>query len=176
MNAPELKSCPFCKSDVVVLLPPPRHFCNESQNREFEGNLTFYAHCDGCGCDGPVCDNEADAIEKWNTRADLTPAPGADYVAALEAALRNIRELNTAEPDAEGHRWVHSDLIDQEVLAALSARPTAPETRVVTVAQLERLASVAVELGDVVVACEINTIIGGQAKHHGGATGGGTGC
>jgi hypothetical protein len=37
-------------------------------------------------------------------------------------------------------------------------------SRVVTVAQLERFARVAAELGDVVVACEIRALIGGQAN------------
>ena len=75
---------------------------------------------------------------EWPDEIWVASIPNAAYIAGLEAALRNIRELNTAEPDGEGLRWVHSDLIDQEVLAALASRHPAPDVRVVTVAQLRR--------------------------------------
>lgn len=39
-------------------------------------------------------------------------------VAELEAALRNIRELNMTGTDEDGHRWAHSDLIEQEIARA----------------------------------------------------------
>jgi hypothetical protein len=44
---------------------------------------------------------------------------------ALEAALRNIQELNMTGQDENGHRWAHSDLIEQEIVAALAAAPDA---------------------------------------------------
>jgi len=81
------------------------------------------------------------------TRADLPP-PAADYVAGLEAALDNIRELNMTAEDQDGNKWSNSDLIEQEVVFALAARPASPDTRVVekwddfrivSVSQLETL-------------------------------------
>jgi hypothetical protein len=39
-------------------------------------------------------------------------------VEALTGALDNIRELNMTGQDENGHRWAHSDLIEQEIVAA----------------------------------------------------------
>jgi hypothetical protein len=44
-----------------------------------------------------------------------------DRIKALEDALRNIRELNETGADENGHRWVNSDLIEQEIVFALAA-------------------------------------------------------
>ena len=66
----------------------------------------------------------SDTVAEY-TRTDLIP--NAAYVAGLEEALREIRD----EPciSSEGNSDIAS--------VALSARPDAPDTRVVTVAQLE---------------------------------------
>lgn len=50
--------------------------------------------------------------------ADLIEAQAA-RIERLEAAMRSIRELNTMPPDENGHRWVNSGLIQQEIVAAL---------------------------------------------------------
>lgn len=46
------------------------------------------------------------------------PASLVARIEALEAALANIRELNMTEPDANGHRWAVSELIEQECVFA----------------------------------------------------------
>ena len=44
-----------------------------------------------------------------------------DRATAMQRALRNIRELNMTQPDENGHRWSNSELIEQEIVAALPA-------------------------------------------------------
>jgi hypothetical protein len=44
-------------------------------------------------------------------------------VEALTVALDNIRELNMTGRDENGHRWAHSDLIEQEIVAAKGGHP-----------------------------------------------------
>jgi len=45
----------------------------------------------------------------------------AALVTVLEQAIGNIRDLNMTEPDANGHRWAVSDLIEQECVFASTA-------------------------------------------------------
>lgn len=47
--------------------------------------------------------------------------------AALEAALNNIRELNMTGEDENGCKWAHSDLIEQEIVFALSTPAAEPQ-------------------------------------------------
>ena len=64
----ELKSCPFCGSDKLII---PDLFSH------------IVVSCDGCGTDGPAKKNEKDAIKAWNTRAEsvciCTDQCGYDY-------------------------------------------------------------------------------------------------
>ena len=58
----------------------------------------------------------------------------------LREALLNIRELNMTATDEDGRRWAQSDLIEQEIVAALAAAPQpapapAPDER----AEIERI-------------------------------------
>jgi hypothetical protein len=117
------------------------------------------------------------------TRTASIPAPGAEYTGLFKGCKIDLRGAGylCAFKNEGASLGVYNEgdkiLCDNGVLNfdglhilsdaalaarddALSARPT--DTRVVTVAQLERFARVAVELGDVVTACEINAIIGGQ--------------
>jgi len=108
-------------------------------------------------------------------RTDLTP-PAADYVAGLEAALRDTREtvlslINHRYSEAEGpdEDWV--GVID----AALAARPASPDTRVTDTILREAIArawcheenvakEMDVDLAEAVLS-EISTIIiGGQDR------------
>lgn len=50
----DLKPCPFC-GEI-----PTRHF-NKAVG-------LFFLCCNVCGADGPLSDDEATAIEKWNER------------------------------------------------------------------------------------------------------------
>lgn len=49
-------------------------------------------------------------------------------VALLRDALDRIRELNMTGADENGHRWAHSDLIEQEIVFSASARAVLQET------------------------------------------------
>ncbi len=42
-------------------------------------------------------------------------------LATAREALENIRELNFSGADENGNQWANSDLIDQEITAALAA-------------------------------------------------------
>jgi hypothetical protein len=57
-------------------------------------------------------------------RADAPPtlaeAMTVPEVRAMVEALGNIREMNMTGEDENGHRWAHSDLIEQEIVAALA--------------------------------------------------------
>lgn len=48
----KMKPCPFCGGD----------------NIEIESSR--WAYCIDCGAEGPLCENESDAIESWNRRTD----------------------------------------------------------------------------------------------------------
>ena len=57
--------------------------------------------------------------------------------------------------------WMHRHKRMSDTVAEYTRTDLIPtDARLVTVAQLDRWASVAAELGDVVVTCEIRTIIG----------------
>jgi len=56
----ELKACPFCGSHGI--------------DRELT-RLRPYPYCTNCGANGPI------QKATWNTRANLTTPPAADYVA-----------------------------------------------------------------------------------------------
>lgn len=55
----ELKPCPFCGGEAEMLTAESMH----------GGNL-YGVMCNCCACRTDVFDNEAEAIEAWNTRAD----------------------------------------------------------------------------------------------------------
>lgn len=48
-------------------------------------------------------------------------APELDVAQAVRGALLNIRELNMSGEDENGQRWANSDLIEQEIVAAICA-------------------------------------------------------
>jgi Lar family restriction alleviation protein len=59
----ELLPCPFCGSDDV---------------ESYLGRGSAFIRCDdGCGAEGPHCDSEPCAIERWNTRARSEPTQAA---------------------------------------------------------------------------------------------------
>lgn len=54
--------------------------------------------------------------DDWRDRATTAEA----LVQSMREALANIRELNFSGADENGNQWANSDLIDQEITAALS--------------------------------------------------------
>lgn len=55
--------------------------------------------------------------------ADLRAERAEAQLKAAREALAAIRELNMSGVDAHGHRWANSDLIEQEIVAALQPIP-----------------------------------------------------
>jgi len=78
MSGPELKPCPFCGNDAVYL----RFIMQEAD-----------VYCQVCEANGPVKENDAQAIAAWNTRTDLIPDPHAIARAALEKAAEIADEI-----------------------------------------------------------------------------------
>ena len=56
-----------------------------------------------------------DEGREWKARAEAAEAK----LAWTVDALGKIRELNMTGTDEDGHRWAHSDLIEQEIVCAL---------------------------------------------------------
>jgi Lar family restriction alleviation protein len=54
----ELKPCPFCGEKRDNFIYP------------YTDSILYWIKCDQCDTEGPVADNEEDAINKWNTRKD----------------------------------------------------------------------------------------------------------
>ena len=85
MSEQELVSCPFCGSDSVAL--HPNDLAHDGGAMGLPSHGGFYAHCDGCGAEGPQSDDEAESINAWNRRAPLLAAqPAADHIANIKAA------------------------------------------------------------------------------------------
>jgi hypothetical protein len=68
-----------------------------------------------------------DAVEERNKELTLQllaahgqAADALDKLAEAMGSLRNIRELNMTAEDENGHQWANSDLIEQEIVAALA--------------------------------------------------------
>lgn len=62
----ELKPCPFCGSDSVEL--HPNDIAPGGASMATPGTAQ-YAHCNGCGAEGPQSDvSEREAVDAWNRR------------------------------------------------------------------------------------------------------------
>jgi Lar family restriction alleviation protein len=71
----KLKPCPFCGcDDVYVSFLPPG----------------VSAYCSKCKIGGPICDNQQDAIDEWNTR---TPDP-ADVLREVRDSIINMYDTH----------------------------------------------------------------------------------
>jgi Lar family restriction alleviation protein len=106
----ELKACPFCGGDAV-LIP------------SIAGSMTLWqAHCewDGCGARSLKTNNEGLAIAAWNTR----PEPAADD--ALVGALIDVRARNAGSFEREGKVWEAYDRAVLDCIAAVEALTRPP--------------------------------------------------
>jgi hypothetical protein len=65
-------------------------------------------------------EDAAKAAAQQDYAARIMAAIDVVDVAELVEALRNIRELNMTAEDENGHKWANSDLIEQEIAAALA--------------------------------------------------------
>ena len=61
MNGNELKPCPFCGEEAMIITAESMH----------DGRL-FGIMCSVCHSRGDVYDTEAEAVEAWNSRAERT--------------------------------------------------------------------------------------------------------
>ncbi len=66
----------------------------------------------------------AEDIGKLYEGGPVQPDATAIRETALIKALENIRELNLSGADEHGHRWANSDLIEQEIVFALTGKET----------------------------------------------------
>jgi hypothetical protein len=79
--------------------------------------------------DGKLVIDMAEADELWNGLSKdqqyeamcLMFQPLLESATLMKRALEAIRELNMMQPDENGQRWANSDLIEQEIVAALPA-------------------------------------------------------
>ena len=97
----ELKACPFCGGSNIATV---------------QTDERCYMTCDDCVAEGPLANNEAEAITAWTTRADPALAAAEAEVARLERQVsllrRKLSELGVTEiVDVDAH------------LAALEPRP-----------------------------------------------------
>ncbi len=95
----ELLLCPFCGFD------PFRPILDEGTSR-------YLVMCDGCECEGPLVETEADAIAAWNRRA--VPSPKSEgWALAIEAAAKVADGYAERTPDSSlrtGARWIAQDI------------------------------------------------------------------
>lgn len=62
----ELKPCPFCGSDSIEM--HPNDITPGGASMATPGTAQ-YAHCNGCGAEGPQSDvSEREAVDAWNRR------------------------------------------------------------------------------------------------------------
>ena len=59
----KLKPCPFCGGDHVRQLVDGTR--PQMPDRHVE---SFWVECSNCDTEGPVCDTEVEAVERWNER------------------------------------------------------------------------------------------------------------
>lgn len=60
-----LKPCPFCGGDMIGIFDDSNMRLDRIP--KYKWVQCFY---EGCETRGPACENEEEAIQKWNTRAE----------------------------------------------------------------------------------------------------------
>lgn len=63
----KLLACPFCSAADIAL--HPNDIANGGDAMGIPNVSVFYAHCDGCGAEGPQASDEVASIAAWNLRA-----------------------------------------------------------------------------------------------------------
>lgn len=86
-----LRACPFCESDSIAR--HPNDLARDGGAIDLSGIGGFYAHCDGCGAEGPQCDDELASIHAWNRRA--TDERVEKMVEAAEKLVLHIEERDS---------------------------------------------------------------------------------
>lgn len=67
----ELKPCPFCGSDYIVIGNPyPTQFYTEPSGMPQEEKTLFWVRCNNCFAKTANYDKYETAIEAWNRRAE----------------------------------------------------------------------------------------------------------
>jgi len=115
MTAPNLKPCPFCGGDKLII-------CETDFG--FEEQTVYAVSCRYDGCHGGIYalshgyfETKDEAIEEWNTRA-------VDPAAIREAALREAAEAlsNLADHALTALAYEHAQACREEILELLGEK------------------------------------------------------
>lgn len=82
------------------------------------GGVSRFEILTTCGLHEVALSNPA-VMRQWG-ELTIRAETAEDSLAAAREALANIRELNMTAEYENGHRWANSDLIEQEIYAALA--------------------------------------------------------
>src|ERR1700761_6568542 len=96
----KLSPCPFCGADDIAMHPNDIA-ASGSQMATQDGAQVQYAHCDGCGAEGPQAFTYEEAVAGWNQRSPATDALK-NAVRPLLDAWKGYREKSQG-PRSEGY-------------------------------------------------------------------------
>lgn len=125
--------CPFCGDMDVAMHPNDLAECGRELARPHTD--VCYAHCDGCGAEGPQAFDNAEAITAWNRRAESEPSKvePCDLLAAMIEARHALQFANDTPngPISDTIWMMHRpetlfDFMDAAIEKAQSAGGTAP--------------------------------------------------
>ena len=82
-DAPKLKPCPFCGNDGSGPIEEALQICGVDMEGCWKAAYAYSVQCDKCTATMGLSETEGEAVDAWNTRADLS----ADRIEELETKL-----------------------------------------------------------------------------------------
>jgi hypothetical protein len=90
------RPCSHCGAPDPVIYPNEVASCGAEMG--MPGVDAFYAHCDGCGADGPIGETMQEALDLWNGRAAIPATPAMQFkLAQMFAVIREFDSTGTLE-------------------------------------------------------------------------------